>query len=302
MLNRRILRIKAFKALYTYAEDPSLSLAEVEAELGKSCEEVRNLYVYMLAIISPLTQEAKSRKGTRFTKFEENSIAPILDEDPDFQKLIKKLKYSWSGYDVLLHNLYDSIISKDYFKEYVAKEGASIKDDAALFVKIFEEEFVDNEPLAEILEDMSIYWNDDLAYALTYCCKAMEDIARTGRWNLPPLYYSELIADRDPQSDSRFVRNLVRHAYSHFAEYSDMIAASSQKWDKERLFVTDQVLVVTGLAEAATFPEIPVKVTINEFVEISKYYGTPKSRSFVNGVLDKLIKDLIESNKITKNQ
>jgi N utilization substance protein B len=114
-----------------------------------------------------------------------------------------------------------------------------------------------------------------------------------GRWSYPPLYQSEQMSAQGKQveDDRQFVHSLVTAAYGRFKEYYDLVAGSVSKWDRDRLFMTDIVLIAMGLAEAATFPDIPVKVTINEYVEISKYYSTPKSRGFVNGLLDRLLKE-----------
>ena len=190
MLNRRILRIKAFKVLYSYAENQGMSLKEAQAQLDLSCKATRDLYLFMLSIISPLTAEARARAEAARSKFKpteeernpnmkfiNNRIAPILDNDPDFQKIIAKEKLSWEQYDVLLRKLYDSIRGKEWYNEYMASPEASLEEDVALFIHIFEEEFVDNADLADILEDLSIYWNDDLAYALTWVCKTVENLA-----------------------------------------------------------------------------------------------------------------------------
>ncbi|MCR5571867.1 MAG: transcription antitermination protein NusB [Bacteroidales bacterium] len=295
MLNRRILRIKAFKVLYSYAENPSMDLKEAQRQLRLSCEATRDLYLFLLALVRPLTEEAAARIEAARTKFNpteeernpnlrfvRNRIAPLLSEDPDFSKIVSRRKLSWDQYDAFLRKLYESVRSKDWFKAYLESYEDSLAADAALFTRIFEEELEDNEDLEAILEDLSIYWNDDLAYALTWCCHAMEDFARGRRWRLPELV---------PAGDS-FAEDLVAAAFAGFGRYSAMVADSVDKWDKDRLFTTDLALIVTGIAEADHFKDIPARVTINEYVEISKYYGTPKSRSFVNGLLDKLIKQL----------
>ena len=294
MLNRRILRIKAFKTLYAYAENPSMSLKEAENLLEQACQAVRDLYLFMLALVSPLTAEAGARINAAKNKFNpteeeknpnlkfvQNGISEILENDPDFQKIISRKKLSWEQYDVFLRKLYETVRSRQYFKEYMENNERSLKQDAKLFVSIFEEELVDNEDLEAILEELSILWNDDLAYALTYCCRTVEALAEGKQWALPDLYEGE----RD------FVYDLVRNAYSSYDKYNSMIADAVPGWDKDRLFIIDVVLIITGVAESASFKDIPDSVTINEYVEISKFYSTPKSRSFVNGLLDKLIKD-----------
>ncbi len=313
MLNRRILRIKAFKVLYSCALAENMALAQAEAQLELSCEATRDLYIYMLGIVSPLTKIAQDRieaSKAKFNpteeernpnmKFAENSLARLLDEDADFQKIFKKKKLDWSQYDLVLKKIMTSIVSKDYYKEYMASEERSLAEDCKLFTRIYEEEFVDSEELERILEDQSLYWNDDLAYSLTWCCKTLKGLAKGERWNLLPLYQSEMLKGEGVESDKLFVRKLLQASFSAYDKYSAMVAESVSGWEKERLFSTDVVLIVMGLAEAVTFPSIPVKVTINEYVEISKFYGTLKSTSFVNGLLDKLIQQLANDGQINK--
>lgn len=313
MLNRRILRIKAFKILYSSVLSGDMTLAQAEARLEQSCEATRDLYIYMLGIVSPLTRIARERieaAKTKFNpteeeknpnmKFAENALARLLDEDVDFQKVFAKKKFSWDQYDLLLKKIMTSVSSKDYFVEYMASHEASLAEDCRLFTRIFEEEFVDSEELEQILEDKSLYWNDDLAYALTWCCKTFKGFARGEGWSLIPLYQSEMLKGEGVESDKAFVRKLLQASFAGYERYSAMVADSVTGWEKDRLFSTDVVLIVMGLAEIATFSTIPVKVSINEYVEISKFYGTPKSRAFVNGLLDRLVQQLVNDGKVTK--
>ena len=313
MLNRRILRIKAFKVLYSSILSGNVSLSQAESQLDQACEATRDLYIYMLGIVSPLTRIARERieaaKG-KFNpteeernpnmKFADNALAKLLDEDVDFQKVFNKKKYSWAQYDLLLKKIMTSICSKDYYAEYMASEERSLADDCRLFTKIFEEEFVDSAELEQILEDKSLYWNDDLAYALTWCCKTFKSLAKGEGWSLLPLYQSEILKGEGVESDKLFVRKLLQASFAGYENYSAMVAESVSGWEKERLFSTDVVLIVMGLAETVAFPTIPVKVTINEYVELSKFYGTPKSRSFVNGLLDRLVQNLVNDGKVAK--
>ncbi len=182
----------------------------------------------------------------------------------------------------------------------MASPERSLAEDCKLFIRIYEEEFVDCEELESLLEDRSLYWNDDLAYSLTWCCKTLKGLAKGERWNLIPLYQSDMLTGEGIESDKLFVRRLLQASFSGYEKYSALVAESVSGWEKERLFSTDVVLIVMGLAEAVTFPSIPVKVTINEYVEISKFYGTAKSCSFVNGLLDKLVQQLVNDGQITK--
>jgi N utilization substance protein B len=304
MLNRRILRIKAFKVLYAYAENPDLTLKEALGSLEASCEATRDLYLYMLEVIPALTQEAARRTEAARTKFNpteeelhpnlkfvHNGIAALLEQDPDFQKLLEKKKLSWDQNDAFVHTLYENLKTRLYYQAYMQDPEQSIVKDAALWKQVFENEFEDDETLWTILEDLSIHWSDDLPYVLGCVVRSLEEMGRTGRWTYPPLY----------QSDAHeFIRSLLTAAYGRYAEYYDLIAGSVSKWDQDRLYTTDIVLISMGLAEAETCPDIPLRVTINEYVEISKYYSTPKSRGFVNGLLDRLIKDRMAKGIINK--
>ena len=313
MLNRRILRIKAFKVLYSSVLAENMSISEAETQLELSCEATRDLYIYMLGIVSPLTKIAQDRieaAKAKFNpteeernpnmKFADNALAKLLDADVDFQKVYKKKKFEWAQYDLFLKKVMTSVASKDYYAEYMASDKVSLAEDCKLFTRIFEEEFVDSEELEKILEDKSLYWNDDLAYSLTWCCKTLKNLAKGESWSLIPLYQSEMLSGEGVESDKFFVKKLLKSSFAGYERYSAMVAESVSGWEKERLFSTDVVLIVMGLAEAASFPTIPVKVTMNEYVEISKFYGTPKSRSFVNGLLDKLMQQLANEGQIQK--
>ncbi len=313
MLNRRILRIKAFKMLYSSVLSGNMSLAEAESQLEVACEATRDLYIYMLGIVSPLTKIAQDRieaAKAKFNpteeeknpnmKFADNALAKLLDEDVDFQKVFKKKKYSWAQYDIVLKKIMNSILTKDYYAAYMASEVTSLQEDCKLFTRIFEEEFVDCEELDQILEEKSLYWSDDLAYSLTWCCNTFKSLAKGEGWSNIPLYQSEMMKGDNVESDKYFVRKLLQSSIAGYDRYAAMVADAVTGWEKERLFSTDVVLIVMGLAEASSFPTIPVKVTINEYVEIAKFFGTQKSRSFVNGILDRLVQQMVNEGQIVK--
>ncbi len=313
MLNRRILRIKAYKVLYGSVIAEGTSLAQAEAQLEQACEATRDLYVYMLSIIPALTQVAKDRIDAAKSKlrpteedlnpnmkFAENGMARLIAEDVDLNKLLAKKKYSWAQYDILLKKVMTSVASKEYFAQYMESSERSLTEDCRLFTKIFEEEFDDNQDLEMILEEKSMHWVDDLPYALSWCCRSLKDFADGKSWSLLPLYQSEMKKGEDVESDKLFVRRLLQSSYAGYEKYSAMVAEAVSGWEKERLFLSDVVLVVMGLAEAVSFPTIPVKVTINEYVELAKYYGTPKSRAFVNGLLDRLVQNLVNEGSVAK--
>lgn len=301
MLNRRILRIKAFKELFAIEMLPDKSLALARKELDQSLESTRDLYLFMLSSVCAITKVANEKfnqlqKKINKTdaernpnlKFLENSLAPVLESDVDFQKLLKKKGLSWGAYDLIVKKIYASMQTREYFAAYMADPERSLAADCRLFVHVFEEEFVDREDLETALEDLSIYWNDDLAYALTWCCKTVESLAKGAAWSLPPLYLSDI--RKGMADDDAFVHKLLNESYANYDKFSAVISESVPNWDKDRLVGTDIALIVTALSEIVSFSDIPVNVSINEYVEIAKYYGTPKSSTFVNGILDTLSK------------
>ena len=277
-----------------------MTVKEGESQLERSCESTRDLWLFMLAVAGALTRTASDRieaaRG-KFNpteeerhpnlKFTNNRIARLLSEDPDFNKAVSRRKISWEQFDVFLRHLYDSVRAKDYYKSYMESGADSLREDAALWRSIYENEFEDNAELEDILEDLSIWWNDDLPYALNWCCRTMDELGKGRRWSLLPLYLSDL-SDK-AESDMAFVTKLVRAAFAGYENYVARIAEITPKWDRSRICSTDLALIVSGLAENAAFPDQPTGIIINEYVEISKYYSTPESRAFVNGILDRLI-------------
>jgi len=293
MLNRRILRIKAFKALYSSVilreSGAQTSIADAEQILAESCTATRDLYVLMLGLVPALTAVAGTKKNPD-TRFVDNALAKVIENDIDFQKAWKKYKYSWDQYDLILKKIYASVCEKPYYAAYLAEAEPSLAADVRLFTSIYEEEIVEAEGLDEILEGMSIYWNDDLAYALTWCCRTFKSFAQGEHWRQLPLYMSDMAPKgKSVESDEAFVKKLLQLSYAAYDKYAAMISESVTSFDRDRLVVTDVCIMVCCLTEVVNFPTIPVKVSLNEYVEISKYFGTPKSSIFVNGLLDRLV-------------
>lgn len=300
MLNRRILRIKAFKTVYALVEDPALSREEALSQLEESCQATRDLYLFMLALIPALTDAASARIEAARAKFHptpeelnpnlkfvQNRIAVLLAEDPDFSKLISKKKLSWEAEDAFLWHFYDALKASDAYKAYMDEPSSSLEEDAKLWKSVFETLLEDNEELADIIYEKSAWWNDELGYALLSCCRTLDELGSGKSWTLPELYLSQM--DGKTESDRDFVRGIVIRAVADYPEAMERISALTPKWDIGRICATDLALIMTGMAEKAAFPNLDSKIIINEYVEISKFFSTPESKSFVNGLLDKLI-------------
>ena len=307
MLNRRLIRIKVFKVLYSCISSGSNSFAEAEKNMHYSCEKTLHLYYFMLNAAVALKQaaDAKIETGMRKfnpteeernpnLKFSENKVSEYLLGNPIFKKYCEENVLSWNGdLALFVKKLFASISEKDYFKEYMERESRSMAEDCDLFIRIFEEEFEDNEALESFLEDMSIYWIDDLGYVLNTIIRNLELLRKSSKMPMPGIFMKE--------DDKEYAFNLLRFSLANYSKYMDIIRENIANWDPERVVTTDLGLIEEGIAEAVGFPNIPVKVTINEYVEISKYYSTHNSKIFVNGLLDRIIQKMIKSGEIVKS-
>ena len=305
MLNRRLIRIKTFKALYAFENSCEESPEKAMNRLMESCEKTRELYYFLLNITGDLTRVASDRINAGLRKFHpteeeanpsfrfvENGFSSIVNSDPAFGRICQKKGLGWGEYDVLLKRIYSSVTASDYYKEYMSAPGTSLEDDCRLWSRIFEEEFEDNEMFENMLEDRYPDWVDEAAFVINVLINDIPRIASEGR-------VPEVKVFQKPD-DQVFARTLLEESVNGYAEYSAIVNANSDNWDSDRVVSTDVALIVMGISEAVTFPTIPVKVTINEYVELSKFYSTPNSKSFVNGILNKVIRDKMATGEITK--
>jgi N utilization substance protein B len=305
MLSRRLIRVKVFKILFGRVIAGSDSLVGAENELIASCEKTLDLYCLMLQLPIALKRVAEERIEIGLKKFQpteeeanpnrkfvENGFVGILENDVKFLKSCESKGLLWRDYEIFVKRLYSTIVSRDYYKEYMANEQRSLKEDCALWRNIFEQELEDNEALADILEETSLFWMDDLGYVLGMILKNMGTMAKKQTVIIPDVFQNE--------DDKAYAKKLLTQSLVKYEEYTKLIAEHVSNWDMERLVATDLALIVMGITEAVTFETIPLKVTINEFVDISKYYSTANSRIFVNGLLDKMLQKMYREGQIVK--
>lgn len=306
MLNRRLIRIKAFKVLFSKVSTGSSSLQQAEKELINSCEKSVDLYCLLLKLPLAIRKIARAKienglnkfyptpeEANPNLKFVENKFIEMIASDSKFLDYCAHKGLDWSSYDILLKKIYDSIVSKDYYKEYMDSSDFSLEADYKLVRKIFEEELEDNELLDDALEEMNIYWADDLIYVINAINKSISTIAKRGKVDIPAAFLKE--------DDKDYALKLLTKSMIYYDEYTELIANFVSNWDLERLVSTDIALVVMGITEAIHFSSIPIKVTINEYVDISKFYSTQNSKVFVNGLLDRIIAQLKKDGKIEKS-
>jgi N utilization substance protein B len=305
MLSRRLIRIKAFKTLFAFVGSESDNVNAAQKTLIESCDKVKDLYYFLLNISSSLINVAEEKIAVGLRKFHptdaeahpnykfvRNRFAALLADDPEFGRICQKRGLVWGEYEPFVRHVYNSIITKDYYQDYMNSGEDSLEEDCRLFSCIFQDEFEDNEELESILEDLSLLWIDDVAYALNTIIAGIDETRRKKRIFHPNTFLKE--------DDKEFALRLLSESILRYDEYFKLMESHLDNWKSDRLVLTDAALIVMGVTEAVVFPTIPVKVTINEYVEISKYYSTPNSRIFVNGILDRIIQEKIASGEIVK--
>lgn len=307
MINRVLIRLKIIQVVYAYYKNSGKSIKAAEDEVFFSLSKAYDLYKFLLLLIVALTRYASDRiafnmRKVRPTeedlnpnlKFVNNRLAAQLEANTDLIKFSEKSKLDWINYSDFLRRLLDSIVESDIYKEYMESETSSYEEDRELWRKLYKNFIFNNEELDILLEELSLYWNDDKAIVDTFVLKTIKRFNEEGGMN------QQLLPEYKDDEDMEYAHRLFKATIQNAEEYRKMMSESSKNWDMSRLAFMDVIIMQTALAEVMTFPQIPLNVTLNEYVEIAKYYSTPKSSSFINGLLDTIIKNLKKENKINK--
>ena len=307
MINRVLIRLKIIQVVYAYYKNSGKSLKAAEDEVFFSLSKAYDLYKFLLLLIVALTRYASDRiafnmRKVRPTeedlnpnlKFVNNRLAAQLEANDDLIKFSEKSKLDWINYSDFLRRLLDNIIESDIYKEYMASETSSYAEDKELWRKLYKTFIFDNADLDALLEDISLYWNDDKAIVDTFVLKTIKRFKEENGEG------QELLPEYKDDEDIEYAHKLFRASIQNAEEYRSLMSDNSKNWDMKRLAFMDVIIMQTALAEVLSFPQIPVNVTLNEYVEIAKYYSTPKSGPFINGLLDSIIKNLKKDNRINK--
>lgn len=306
MLGRRQLRAKAMQALYAYYRG-NKDINLVEKNMVRSVYDVEKLYFALLALIPAIQTEAEKRIEIGLNKnfptdeelnpnrkFIHNRIFEILKNQDDLNEFIEKNKQlDWNVEDIYPAKVYKEFLEDKKFKTYLSAEENSFEDDKKIILHLFNKYIAPNEEIYDFLEDQNLSWSDDLHIGNTMVQNTIKSFKPDTENKLFTLLLDE--------NHLEFTRELVRECVHHEKELTELIEEKSQNWDFERIAMIDRLILQMALAEFLYFPSIPPKVTINEYVEMAKNYSTPKSKTFVNGILDKTLKDLKEQGKIRKS-
>ena len=307
MLSRRLLRTKVVKAVYAHMQCEGLTPTVTEKNFVASVNSAYDLYFHLLALVPEIAEYAAERirigenkKLPTYDdlhpnrKFVENKMVARLAEDEGLQAEIKARKLSWKNHRDLIVALYNALTKQTFYQKYMASDTSSFKEDAQLVSDIYMSMLEDFEPLESTLEEQSILWNDDLGFVLTMVSRTVLSTRESHEEiKMMPQFKSD--------EDLDFAKSLLRNAIAGYERISALIDASMSNWDIERVALMDNIILVVGIAEAENFTSIPTRVTLNEYIDIAKYYSTNSSGGFINGVLDRVISQLVEEGKIVKS-
>lgn len=307
MISRRIIRIKVLQILYAFFTTPDTSINNTEKELFFSLQKTYDLYHYLMALVIEIQKFAEERIDLGMkkhrpttedlspnTRFINNRLLSQLKANNQLNKYLETSKLTWSNEEDLIRKLYMSLVEQEYYKEYMQVPQPSYTDDRKLMEDIFKYLILDNEDIEYLLEEQSIYWNDDLDFVVSMVLKTFKKFREDSdeRQALLPMFKDD--------EDYQFAKDLYRKVVLNHKDNVALIKQHTVNWDIERIAYIDNLILELALSEFLYFPSIPTKVTMNEYIELSKYYSTEKSRNFINGILDKALKDLKKENKILK--
>ncbi|MDR2563274.1 MAG: transcription antitermination protein NusB [Prevotellaceae bacterium] len=304
MISRRLLRVKVLKELYGYAVSHN-SLPAAEKELALSIDKTYDQYKYLFLFLPMLQDYAQSRIDIgrqKFlptdieinpnTKFAENQVIQRIAENSDLRKYAERNSVMLTEASGVVKKMYANIVEREYYKEYMENPTQSFAEDKQLLVDILVNEFEDLEDLEVLLEEQSIYWTDEPGFVVSAIIKTVKSMSATKPFKLLEFF-------KNPE-DEEFASRLFRCSAVKFEEYSKLIDEYTPNWDVERIAFTDTLLLVAAIAELIEFPFIPVKVTMDEYIELARFYSTSGSSTFINGVLDKAVHELTSKGMIEK--
>jgi N utilization substance protein B len=308
MINRVLIRLKIVQIVYAYYQNGGKNLDTAEKELFFSLSKAYDLYNYLLLLMVAVTKQANKRlnaaknklvptKEELFpnTKFVENRFIAQLEVNKQLLEFSNNQKKTWENEADFVKTLCDKILESDIYKEYMASETSSYEEDRELWRKLYKNIIFNNIELDQVLEDQSLYWNDDKEIVDTFVLKTIK------RFDEKNGAKQELLPEFKDEEDQDFARRLFRRTILNADYYRHLISENTKNWDLDRVAFMDVVIMQIALAEILSFPNIPVSVSLNEYVEIAKLYSTPKSGGFINGTLDGIVNSLKKENKLTKN-
>ena len=308
MINRELIRIKTVQLTYAYYQNGSKNIDTAEKELLFSLSKAYDLYNYLLALIVGITHESRrhlevaqsraQREGTEMPsqKFAYNRFAMQLEENRMLNDFLESQKKNWDqDHPEFLRKMYLQITESQIYKDYMAASDDDYNADRELWRKLYRTLIQNNDDLDALLEEQSLYWNDDKEVVDTFVVKTIK------RFDEKNKTHQELLPEYDSEEDKEYARKLFRATIMNANQYQRYMSEASRNWDFDRLAYMDIIIMQIAIAEMMTFPTIPINVSINEYVDIAKIYSTPRSGGYINGMLDSIARHLIKTGQLLKH-
>lgn len=306
MINRELIRIKAVQLTYAYFQNGNHFIDNAEKELMFSLSKSYHLYNNLLLLIVAITRMARKhyevakakaeREGAAAPsmRFAFNKFAMQLEENLMLRAFVEEQKNIWEEKQEFIKNLFMQIQNCELYNEFLATTDDDYEIDREFWRKIYKQFIQNNDDLDAVLEEQSLYWNDDKDVVDTFVLKTIK------RFDPKNNDKQELLPDYTDEEDKDYARKLFRATILNADQYQRYMTEASRNWDFSRLAYMDVVIMQLAIAEMLTFPNIPVNVTINEYVDLAKLYSTPRSGGYINGMLDTIARHLIEKGKMMK--
>jgi transcription antitermination protein NusB len=304
MLNRRFLRIKVMQALYSFFQHEKADPALFEKEMFRNLDRIHDLYLYILALLSDLrhislvmVEESRNKRLPSAEdlnpnmKFASNSLLKAIAESPELKSMLEKKKISWQNDFGMVRKLFTEIRNGKLYKNYVTAPAGWYTEDRNFVIGLITDHLSKHETLNSIFEEKSMHWADDLFVAYNSVMRTFDDF--NGEFTLSPLL-------KDEKDDREFMAVLFNKTILYREQFDQMIDKHASNWEIDRIASVDMLLMEMAIAEFLHLPNVPVKASLNEYIDISKEYSTPSSKFFINGVLDKIIIELRSENRIEK--
>lgn len=300
--------MKVMQALYAFFQSDNKDLSKGEKELMGSIDKIYDLYIYLLMLLIEIRDQAERIAGDAKNKrlptesdlnpntlFIDNAVLKQLSANTRLKREATNRKISWQTDDELVRKILTAIKSSEEYTKYMNTTERSYETDKQFILDIYKTCIADFELLEHYFEAKSIYWVDDMRLANSGVLKTIEGLTESSKpdFGLMPLY-------KDEAEDKQFVIELFRKTIMHEKDSEQVISEKTKNWEVERIAMMDILLMKMAITEILHFESIPVKVSLNEYIEISKLYSSPKSKMFINGILDKLVQDFKRDSKLLK--
>ena len=308
MINRILIRIRVIQIVYAWYQNRNKDISQVEKELLLGLQKSYDLYFYLLLLMVEITDVYEKRVDTKMNKFLpthddlnpkmhliKNRFIQQLRDNRMFVKFLSERPFTWESNSNFVRSTLDKILDSDAYKVYTELEKPTYSDGKEFWRKSFKSFIYRNEELDEILEDESIFWNDDIEIVQSFVLKTIK------QFNKSEGEEQKLLPMFNDDEDKEYAVKLLRETLINEQSYREQITHHAENWDFERIAFMDVIIMQIAMAELHSFPSIPINVTLNEYIDIAKSYSTPKSSTFINGILDAIVNELKKDKTFFKN-